>query len=389
MLFFYKKIIFYSFIVRIYYVNVMYSSSKRDTLIGKLMKSYSETLGPTFVKICQTLVYRNDLLPQKTLDELKPLLNKCMPEDNLENKIKNTFGNVSNIELIGSGTIAQVYSGCLEGKKYAFKVKRTEINKHIKKDISFLEEWFSFIHKYYPYCNILKRFDIIKKSIIIQTDFNKEIENCLIFEKVSQKLPNITVPHVYTDMSTEDIIVMDFIDGTPLCDTTTITDQNILKQILKLWLNGLLDYGLIHGDLHLGNLVKKHNSEDLVILDFGLVFNIQPTIQVKFMEYMNYFVNRDIQQITEWIFTNYILGEKTDKFKNDVKSLISKYITEEHIRFWDFSRELDILLLEHNLELSEQFIELEISKTTSFAIMQTLNNDTTMLLGIFDELGLI
>jgi predicted unusual protein kinase regulating ubiquinone biosynthesis (AarF/ABC1/UbiB family) len=165
MSYFLKKITFYSFIARIYYVNVMYSGPKRHILVGKLMKSYSETLGPTFIKICQTLVYRNDLLPQQTLDELKPLLNKCIPEKNLENKIKTTFLNVSNIKLIGSGTIAQVYSGYLENKKYAFKVRRTNIENQMKQDIIFLEEWLSLIHKWYPYCNILKRFDIIKKSV--------------------------------------------------------------------------------------------------------------------------------------------------------------------------------------------------------------------------------
>ena len=80
MLFIYKKILFYIFIVRVYSVTYFYSGKKRDTFVGKLLRSYSQILGPTFIKICQTLVYRNDLLPQHTLDELKPLLNKIIKQ---------------------------------------------------------------------------------------------------------------------------------------------------------------------------------------------------------------------------------------------------------------------------------------------------------------------
>ena len=211
MFYFLKNVTFYFLIIRVYSVFVFYSGDKREVLIGKLLRSYSELLGPTFVKICQTLVYRNDLLPQRTLNELKPLLNKCKPEKNLENKIESHFMNVNDIKLIGSGTIAQVYSGYLENKKYVFKVKRTGIDDLMKQDILFLEQWLRFIHKYYPYYNIYKRFNMIKKSVLIQTDFTNEINNFQTFAKVTKKLPDITVPHVYENMCTDEIIVMEFI----------------------------------------------------------------------------------------------------------------------------------------------------------------------------------
>jgi ubiquinone biosynthesis protein len=370
------------------YLTNTIAKAKRDTLVGKLIRSYSEILGPTFIKISQTLAYRDDLFSQLTLKEIKPLLNSCPSELHLEKKVAQQFPHVTELKLIGSGTIAQVYSGYIKDKKYAFKVKRTNIVENIKQDIEFIKNWLKFINKQFPQYNIYKRFNTIENSILTQTDFKKEIKNCHIFEKLTEKLPNIKTAHVYEELSSDDIIVMDFIEGTPLCDTVVITDQNLLKQILKLWLNGLLDYGIIHGDLHMGNLIQQPNG-DIVILDFGLVFDVKPSIQIKFFEYMNYFIRRDIEKIIDWIFCNYIVGEKTEVFKNKVCNLVNIYINKEQIKFWDFSKELDILMLEHNLELNEEYVELEISKTTSFVIMKTLNNDKNMLLSIFEELDLM
>lgn len=355
--------------------------------VGRLMKYYCEILGPTFIKICQMLSYRDDLLPEETLKELKTLLHTCSPEKNLEQKITSKFPSVTDLTLIGSGSIAQVYSGFIDDKKYAFKVKRTNIAQKMEEEIKLLESWLNFMDKKYPFYKINERFKIFKKSILIQTDFHKEIENNKLISKGTKKLKNVSVVNIIEEMSCNDIIVMEYIDGKPLCESENINELDILREIIKLWLNTLFDYSIIHGDLHYGNILVKDHK--IVIIDFGLVFNIKPSIQVSFIQYLNYCVKLEGERIYNWLIDNYIQGDITENFKQELLDVIYYYIKNNNMRVWDFGKDINKIIFKYNLFLNEEYIELEISQATSSSVLRTLNDSPEVLKIILEELELL
>lgn len=355
--------------------------------VGKLIKRYAEILGPTFIKICQMLSYRDDLLPEETLKELKTLLHTCTPEKNLEQKLKDKFQNVTDLTLVGSGSIAQVYSGFIDNKQYAFKVKRTNIVQKMSDEINLLEGWLIFFNNKFPYYKINERFKIFKKSILIQTDFLKEIENNKLISKGTKKLKNVSVVNIIEELSNNEIIVMEYIDGKPLCETENINELAILREIIKLWLNTLFDYSIIHGDLHYGNILVKENK--IVIIDFGLVFNIKPSIQVSFIQYLNYCVKLEADKIYKWLIENYIQGDITEIFKKELMDIIYYYKKNNNMRVWDFGKDINKIIFKHNLFLNEEYIELEISQATSSAVLRTLNDSPEVLKIILEELELL
>ena len=382
-----KNAVFMYFLGKIYFILYYYKDTKyRQKLIGKIMRYYAEYLGPTFIKICQSLTHRTDLLHNNTVNELKPLLKDCTPENNLEEKLQEQFTNIKELKLIGSGSIAQVYSGFINNKKYAFKIKRTNIDEQMNSDIYVIERWLNIINYFYPYYRIYNRFQQFKNAILIQTNFSTEIKNNLLFQKAVKKLPNIEIVKIHTELSTNNIIVMDYIEGKTLSENTTLTNITLIHQIVKLWFNTLFDYNIIHGDLHYGNIII--NNDKLFILDFGLVFNIKPKIQIKFMEYLKYCIELDKINIYEWLLNNYIDGDKTEIFKIELMNLIEKYIIKRYIRVWDFGKEIDKLLLKYKLFLNEEYIELEISQATSGSLMKSLNNDPKLLKSILHELDI-
>lgn len=378
------KNVFLLFIIGRIYLNYYLGNY---IFVGKLMKYYAEILGPTFVKMCQMLSYRDDLLPEETLQELKTLLHTCSTEKDLDKKIKEKFSSVTDLNLIGSGSIAQVYSGVIENVKYAFKVKRTNIAQRMEEEIKLLEGWLNYFDKKIPYYKIVNRFQIFKKSILIQTNFLKEIENNKLISKGTKKLENVAVVKIFEDLSNDEIIVMEYIDGIPLCEYKNITDFIVLKEIIKLWLNTLFDYCIMHGDLHYGNILVQEKK--IVIIDFGLVFNIKPSVQVLFLEYLNLLVKLKSDKLYEWVLENYILGNITDTFKKELKELIYFYQKDNTMKIWDFGKDMHKLIFKYGLMMNEQFIELEVSQLTSSAVLKTLNDSPTVLKNILEELELL
>jgi len=374
--------------IRIYLVNYFYESNKnkKAILTGKLLRYYAEFLGPTFTKCCQSLVYRDDLLPELALNELKPLLNHCTPEKNLETKVTENFPTVENLTLVGSGTIAHVYSGYIGNKKYAFKVKRTNIEEIMETDILLLESWLKYLNTYLPQYKLYKRFQHFKKAVSIQTNFRQEIENISLFQKAAKKLQFLTVVNVHQDLSTNDIIVMDFVEGETLNETTRVTEKHLYIEIFKLWINSLCDYNIVHGDLHFGNIIKTHDDK-IVILDFGLVFNIETEFQCKIIEYFGLLLKRDYNKTTEWLLTNYIEGDITDEFQKELKQVVEDCMKQDdsEVNSWDCWKRINALLLKYNLSIAENYVELEISYNNCFNVLTSLNNDCTLIKVALDE----
>jgi predicted unusual protein kinase regulating ubiquinone biosynthesis (AarF/ABC1/UbiB family) len=103
----------------------------------------------------------------------------------------------------------------------------------------------------------------------------------------------VIVPKVYSSWCTENILIMEWIDGTKLTnvvdnnggeETTTMTkiktnaeNLALVKVAIDATLNQLLVTGVLHADPHAGNLLKVRRADGsltLAYLDFGLVSSI-------------------------------------------------------------------------------------------------------------------
>ena len=181
------------------------------------------------------------------------------------------------LEPIKSGTVSLIYKGLLNDQEIAIKVMRNNIRERLIESI----EYFIFLGKICKYIPYIKEFNIDsmikdnKQKIMSQLDFNKEIYNIEIFYENFKENNNIIIPKVYKDYSidNENIIVMDYIEGDSVY-LIDIDDKKIyIKMLYEFIFESLLNYRIIHGDLHPGNILfrKKDNKYELGIIDFGII----------------------------------------------------------------------------------------------------------------------
>lgn len=173
-----------------------------------------------------------------------------------------------------SGTIALVYEGTYKDKKVIVKVKRKNIREKMEncdKDIQNI----IFISKWIPYMNKLQVEDnyyIYSPLLLIQCDFNNEIQNQKKYIHNFRNNKNVKIPNIYEDLCTDDAIVMEYIDGINITEISHEDREPYMAILGDIMMSSIVVHGFFHCDAHAGNLMffKKDNKHIVCALDFGI-----------------------------------------------------------------------------------------------------------------------
>jgi predicted unusual protein kinase regulating ubiquinone biosynthesis (AarF/ABC1/UbiB family) len=194
------------------------------------------------------------------------------------------------LDPINSGMISLVFKGSRRAtdEPIVCKIKRRNIEANLNTaiaDLLVFLKWIMYIpciDKFQIIETITKNVDLIKH----QTDFAQEVKNIQVFRKYCKHLKYVTIPNVDSEITDKykDVIVMDFIDGSPISKIEQEDYLGYAKVIMKFVFVTTFLYGKIHGDLHSGNIlfIKDSNANNsnnsnkykLGILDFGIIYEI-------------------------------------------------------------------------------------------------------------------
>jgi hypothetical protein len=115
---------------------------------------------------------------------------------------------------------------------------------------------------------------------------------------LGENLDGIVIPEPI--IASEQVLVMEFLDGVPIDDVDAITAMGhdpgpLMQAMLRSWfLTGLRD-GMFHGDIHAGNLMLLRDGRAGVI-DWGIVGRLDPSTQHVFRR----FVEAVLGDATAW-----------------------------------------------------------------------------------------
>ncbi|AKB52110.1 ABC1 family protein [Methanosarcina barkeri str. Wiesmoor] len=311
----------------------------RQTAI-KLRKAF-EDLGPTFIKIGQTMSKRPDLVPHPYVIEMSNLQDKVKPipfeemaesldlacvcefETLEERKRKKTDAELKasrerkakafieifdsfDPEPIASGSIAQVYKGVLEGKTVAVKILRPNLIDIINIDLSILDDFRPVMIKV---LGLGSNFDIdafsleIREMLTREVDLRTEAVNMRRFEDNFKNVKNVSVPRIYPDYCSANVLTMEFIKGTQIKDITNMPVPQSKKSeytriITKSYLKQVYIDGFYHADPHGGNMLVQENNT-IAFIDFGAVGSIDDELKKNMLKFYYAINNRDVEGATQ------------------------------------------------------------------------------------------
>ena len=267
-------------------------------------------LGPTFIKIGQSMGTRADLLPLPFVKELGTLVDQVPPfpndvafaiiERELGRKINEVYAEFE-LEPLAAASLGQVYRARLHsGQEVAVKVQRPNLDATIKGDIVILEKVAKFAERF-PQLNenadwagMLREFNT---TVHEEMDYRAEGRNAERFRESFRTWTNVHVPTIYWNASTSKVLTMEFIHGTKVIDLEEqirrdIDPAKVNRLLIKTYLKQLLEDGFFHADPHPGNLLVMPDGR-LAFFDFGMVGRITPELQAKMIDAFFHVVSKD------------------------------------------------------------------------------------------------
>ena len=296
-------------------------------------------LGPTFIKIGQSMGTRADLLPLPFVKELGTLVDSVPPfpndvafariEHELGLKINEVYAEFE-LQPVAAASLGQVYRARLHtGEEVAVKVQRPNLEATIKGDIVILKKVAKFAERF-PQLNqnadwagMLREFDV---TVHEEMDYSAEGRNAERFRESFKNWSNIHVPKIYWNATTEKVLTMEFIHGTKVTEVDeqiqkNISPEKVNRLLIKTYLKQLLEDGFFHADPHPGNLLVMPDGR-VAFFDFGMVGRITPELQAKMIDAFIHVVSKDASGIADDLIALDFLKPGTSP--NVVKPVVEK-----------------------------------------------------------------
>ena len=333
-----------------------------------------EELGPTFVKMGQILSSRDDLIPKEFCNEFQKLKHsvKPMPYETVEEILTREYDcppseiyqEINKIP-VGSESIAQVHKAVLKtGEVVAIKVRRENIEELMERDARLLKKVISLLHLNKIFGDIINLTQVIDEMYDRakeEMNFHTEKNHIEEFRENNKELVYLKPLKVFNKYSTNNILVMEYIDGFNISDTEELKKagydmDEIAEKLAHNYLKQAIDDGFYHADPHSDNI--KVVEGKIAYLDFGMMGRLSKRNRNLLEKCIIAIVKNDINEVAH-ILTLLDTSNNTPDYmqlKNDIRKVLDKNKTTEiiNIDIKEFVTEMFILLRQNEITLPKE-----------------------------------
>lgn len=274
---------------------------KHDFLQGftpEGLRELFEDLGPSFIKVGQTLSTRSEILPHAYCKALSQLQQECepMPFDLVLSALDAIYGDerekifpVIDPHPLGSASLAQVHKAYLAtGEAVAIKVQRPGVRTTMAQDIDVMRSITKHLSRYMDGTQMVDLREVVEElwvTFLEETDFLNEAHNLDEFNRMNENIVYVRAPKSYMEYCHEEVLVMEYVDGISIRNTKELLKngydlEEIGDKILENYAKQIMQDGYFHADPHPGNIVIYEGQ--IVYLDLGLMGRLNPRDRVGF-----------------------------------------------------------------------------------------------------------
>ena len=261
------------------YLNFDLSDQKYAAQITEILGNLK---GP-LMKVAQLSATIPDLLPEEYARKLAELQSNAPPMSwvFVKRRMKAELGeNWQDIflsfdkEASFAASLGQVHKASLPNKdNLACKLQYPDMASAVEADLGQLKIIFKIYSSYNKSIQIREIYKEIEARLKEELDYKLEHKHLKVFNVIHQKNDYIKIPKVYEKISTNRLLVMQYLEGKKLIEYKNAPQKlrnELAKKLFMAWYYPFYKYGIIHGDPHLGNYsVDKKNNINL--FDYGCV----------------------------------------------------------------------------------------------------------------------
>ncbi|WP_175407972.1 AarF/ABC1/UbiB kinase family protein [Streptomyces sp. TRM64462] len=269
-----------------------------DAVSGRAVRLLND-LGPTFVKGGQLLSTRTDLLPPRVCGALGRLHDRVAPMTAAETSraLAEAYPpgrdwpfTAFERTATAAGSIACVHRARLaDGRTVAVKLRRPGIRRHMYADVALLRAGARVMQRLPPLRRVPARrmVEEVGGAVLGQLDLEQEAGALAKLRANLSALPGFRLPAPVPEASGPGALVMEFMEPLHRFEASRM-DREARRQVVRQVLQGvyrmLFIDGLVHCDMHPGNLYLDPDGA-VVLLDAGFVIQLGPDVRRLFAQF--------------------------------------------------------------------------------------------------------
>lgn len=256
---------------------------------GELRAALGGLKGP-LMKVAQMLATIPDALPADYAAELAQLQSHAPPMGRpfVRRRMAAELGpdwqkhfREFPLEPAAAASLGQVHRAVLaDGRVVACKLQYPNIEAAVEADLAQLRLIFALYRRYDAAIDTSRIFEEISARLREEIDYEREARHMALYREMLADEPGIHVPEPIPELSTRRLLTMTWLEGRPLLeyrDAPQEVRNRLAMRMFRAWYVPFYNYGVIHGDPHLGNYTVREDL-GLNLMDFGCVRIFAPRV---------------------------------------------------------------------------------------------------------------
>ncbi|MFP7673897.1 ABC1 kinase family protein [Marivita sp. S0852] len=251
-----------------------------------------------------------DLLTPELAAVLRPLQSQAhfMPPAQLKQVLTTAWGRDFtrhfkrfDVRPIAAASIGQVHRAqTRDGRDLAIKVQYPGIRDSIDSDLNNLASLMKLSGMMPKGLDLKPFLQDARDQLHEEADYCREAANLQRFGALLEGDTRFVVPRWHADLSTKDILAMDFIPSDPI-DTLEQADQtarnSVARHLITLMMREVFDFHLVQTDPNFANYRWQPETGRIVLLDFGATRPLTPNLVTRSRAVLAPSLDNDLDQI--------------------------------------------------------------------------------------------
>jgi aarF domain-containing kinase len=323
--------------------------------ITRIVETLCEVRGAA-LKLGQMLSIQDDAMLSPTLQRIFERVRSSadfMPFWQTERVLKADWGDhymdkfeVFETRPFAAASIGQVHLATLKttGQRVAVKIQYPGVSQSIQSDIDNLMSVLNVAQLLPKQMYVENAIAVMKRELLDECDYIREAQCNLNFAQLLKDDKVFLVPKVYTELTTKNILVAEYVEGLPFdkCENLNQEENNYIGyNMLRLCLQELFEFKYMQTDPNWSNFLYNSNTNKIYLLDFGATKDFSALFVDKYIRIIRGAANGDSDQIVKHsIDLGFLTGYETKAMKkahSDAVLILGEAFQRNEI--FDFGRQ--------------------------------------------------
>jgi predicted unusual protein kinase regulating ubiquinone biosynthesis (AarF/ABC1/UbiB family) len=260
----------------------------------------TETMGNmkgVFMKLGQIVSFMDESVPPEVGAQLRTLQSKAPPmdyevvarviRDELGEEPERLFSDFER-EPLASASIGQVHRAALgDGTAVVVKVQYPGVDEAIRADLANVGLLMGTIGALTPTLDAKPIAEELRERLLEELDYRLEADNQKLFAELFADDPDVHVPRVYPELSSQRVLVSEYAPGLGFYEFVDAASEEARRRavlaIRRFVFDSIWYHHLFNGDPHPGNYVFAPDGR-VTFVDFGCVKRFDPEFIHNFKE---------------------------------------------------------------------------------------------------------